>query len=411
MKFQILRVKVCEMKSELKKMKRNKNDDEGYGEMMTAKNYDGKCDNILRKKIKSTLIKDTRTIPSDVTSNCMTLDENLGDDILSLELKYLLKKNNINSLFPVQYSILDALYRCKNISRDLMISAPTGSGKTLAYVLPIIDSIKKRKLCYLKALVIVPTKDLVKQVKKVFEEYSSSLNIKIIGLYGGGAKKSETFKEEGKKLINGNNIIGNICGSVDVIISTPGRITDHLMHTKGFHLNYLEWLVLDEFDRLLNQDFNDFMNKVNEGIALKYENELSKSFNPFLDSSLDTANIYSCKRTIKKLLFSATLTLDPEKLTLAHLVNPQLLCTDSSIVGVTNGEYFCDSAFPSTLTQSYLICSSIEEKPLYLIHLMNNIPLTRTLVFTKSVYLSTTILVPILFAMSIILSYFSHNVT
>jgi ATP-dependent RNA helicase DDX51/DBP6 len=72
-----------------------------------------------------------------------------------------------------------ALYDTRRAPGDLCISAPTGSGKTLAYVLPMVDILSKRRVTRLRALVILPTRDLVIQVKETFDAFVKGTDLKV----------------------------------------------------------------------------------------------------------------------------------------------------------------------------------------------------------------------------------------
>ena len=72
-----------------------------------------------------------------------------------------------------------ALYDTRRPPGDLCVSAPTGSGKTVAYVLPIIDILSKRVVTRLRALVVLPTRELAIQVKETFEAFVKGTNLRV----------------------------------------------------------------------------------------------------------------------------------------------------------------------------------------------------------------------------------------
>lgn len=80
--------------------------------------------------------------------------------------------------------------------RDICVSAPTGSGKTLAFVLPVIQMIKKYSVKKIRALVILPTKDLARQVFGAFKTYSEGTNIDICLITG-----QNSFEVEQKQIV------------------------------------------------------------------------------------------------------------------------------------------------------------------------------------------------------------------
>ena len=72
-----------------------------------------------------------------------------------------------------------SLYRPYDPPEDLCVSAPTGSGKTLAYVLPIVEVLSSRVVTRLRALVVLPTRDLVVQVRETFEAVAKGRGLKV----------------------------------------------------------------------------------------------------------------------------------------------------------------------------------------------------------------------------------------
>ena len=123
--------------------------------------------------------------------------------------QYIIKKlqqHNIIHLFPVQTTVIPVILsqidsgscfgRGGFQPSDICVCAPTGSGKTLAYALPIIQTLLNRVVRHLRALVILPTKDLANQVKEVFEMFSEGTNLKV-----GLASGSKPVYTEQKQLV------------------------------------------------------------------------------------------------------------------------------------------------------------------------------------------------------------------
>lgn len=79
-------------------------------------------------------------------------------------LEEALKKMGIQSLFPVQVAVWNETIGPGAFERDVCVNSPTGSGKTLAYALPIVQTLAQRKIRCLRALVVLPTRDLALQV-------------------------------------------------------------------------------------------------------------------------------------------------------------------------------------------------------------------------------------------------------
>lgn len=88
----------------------------------------------------------------------------------------------------------------------------------------------------LRALVLLPTRDLVEQVRDTFELFSRGTGLRIATAAGGGGGTS--FASEGSNIVGSEGVAG-----VDVLIATPGRLMDHLRKTKGFTLGHLRFLV------------------------------------------------------------------------------------------------------------------------------------------------------------------------
>ena len=111
-----------------------------------------------------------------------------------------LQCHNIDHLFPVQSVVIPAVLSQIDANTcfgkggyqpsDICVSAPTGSGKTLAYVLPIVKSLLRRVVCHLRALILLPTKDLASQVKQVFEMFTTGTNLRV-GLASGSKSVSK----------------------------------------------------------------------------------------------------------------------------------------------------------------------------------------------------------------------------
>jgi ATP-dependent RNA helicase DDX51/DBP6 len=176
-----------------------------------------------------------------------------------------LKSLNITSVFPTQSVVIPEIMKRTVTAGDVCVCAPTGSGKTLAYVIPIIQSLMFRVVCRLRALVILPTRDLVIQVFNVFHQMLKNTPLKVVKLTG-----ETPFAKEQRSLVGNNykDVSAKHGGQsvVDIVISTPGRLMDHLKDTPGFTLQHLSFLVLDEVDRLLMQSYNEFLTKILQSI-------------------------------------------------------------------------------------------------------------------------------------------------
>lgn len=122
--------------------------------------------------------------------------------------------------------------------RDLIGSAQTGTGKTAAFVLPILQRLSGGPRA-LRALILVPTRELAEQVAASIRAYGRHTHLRGAAVYGGVGMDAQT-----RALRHG----------VDIIVATPGRLLDH-MERGHVDFSRLEVLVLDEADRMLDMGF------------------------------------------------------------------------------------------------------------------------------------------------------------
>ncbi|KAF8397035.1 hypothetical protein HHK36_018673 [Tetracentron sinense] len=303
-------------------------------------------------------------------------------------LEEALQNISVSSLFPVQVAVWQETIGPGAFERDLCINSPTGSGKTLAYALPIVQMLSTRAVKCLRALVVLPTRDLALQVKEVFAAIAPA-----VGLSVGLAVGQSSIADEISELIQRPKLEAGICydpedvwselqSSVDILVATPGRLMDHINSTKGFTLEHLLYLVVDETDRLLREAYQSWLPTV---LQLTHSNEddlfsHARTFDPTL-GSIKTIRRFGLERGFKgktyprlaKMILSATLTQDPSKLAQLDLHHPLFLTTGQS-------RY----QFPEELESYKLICES-KLKPLYLVALLHNLRWEKCIVFTSSV--------------------------
>jgi len=122
--------------------------------------------------------------------------------------------------------------------RDLIASAQTGTGKTAAFALPVLCKLDhpERKI---RCLVLEPTRELAMQVETAFRDYMRFMHTEVTLIHGGvgyGKQKEDLARK------------------VDVVVATPGRLLDH-MQQGAVDLDHLEFLILDEVDRMLDMGF------------------------------------------------------------------------------------------------------------------------------------------------------------
>ena len=234
---------------------------------------------------------------------------------------------------------------------DILVNASTGSGKTLAYCIPIIQAIHNRVVPRVRAIVLVPTKPLINQVKTTMMQLSQGTNLSIVGL-----KNDISIKEESERL---KKLVP------DVIISTPGRLVEHL-NLNSISLASLRFLVIDEADRLLNQSFQNWSLVLTSKIEEQQKHDITKR--------------WSLK--VQKLVFSATLTTDAGKLAILNFYKPRLIIVNDTQQLVN--EMF---SVPSLLSEFIILYGVAKNslKPLILAKfLVSQDKLFNVLIFTKS---------------------------
>lgn len=127
--------------------------------------------------------------------------------------------------------------------KDVLGIAQTGTGKTAAFSLPIIQKLQQREASkgyrHISCLILTPTRELAQQIYDNIEVYARGSNIKHDVIFGGVSQVNQTLS-----LKNGT----------DILIATPGRLLD-LMNQGYIYLDYLEFFVLDEADRMLDMGF------------------------------------------------------------------------------------------------------------------------------------------------------------
>lgn len=246
------------------------------------------------------------------------------ESLLSPRLLENIQRGFSNSTFPIQTSLLDTLlpvlthtYRLTkhNFTRrigDILVNAATGSGKTLAYTIPIVQILSDRTVNKLRCLVIVPTRPLIHQVFETFDKLTRGTSLIVMT-----SKYEVSLAEEHRKLR---------AVEPDIFITAPGRLVDHLqMHS--FSLKNLKFLVLDEADRLLNQSFQNWC-----GILinrLDSDKTKDKQQQQQYRGKNGPSTSVSSRGNVIKMVFSATLTTNTQKLHELQLFNPKLFLTDS----------------------------------------------------------------------------------
>ncbi len=166
---------------------------------------------------------------------------------LSDELLKAINEQNYSAPYPIQIQAIPAILRGK----DVVGIAQTGSGKTASFVLPILELFQKTnqstKSRHVKALILVPTRELAIQIKAVFTNLGKYLTSKTksLAVYGGVSINPQMIELQG----------------VEVLIATPGRLLE-LISANAVFLSLVQLLVLDEADKMLNQGFKDELDQI-----------------------------------------------------------------------------------------------------------------------------------------------------
>lgn len=230
---------------------------------------------------------------------------------------------------PVQEQVIPPVLE----GRDVFGIAPTGSGKTASYVLPLLTQLsagQTKRDRNIRALVLVPTRELAQQVQAVVHEFSGQLPEKVrsLAVYGG-----VSINPQMKALLG-----------VSILVATPGRLLE-LIASNALKLDNCSTLILDEADKLLNLGFQEEMQQVLALLPKKRQN----------------------------LLFSATLTDAVSAVT-------QLLLHDPVVVKIV------PEATTEDLIQQTAYRVSEERKGPLLRFLIQSRKMQQVLVFTSSVF-------------------------
>ncbi len=175
-----------------------------------------------------------------------------------------IEASNYETATPVQEQVIPPILE----GRDVIASAQTGTGKTAAFLLPVMNRLLKNHVDgQTGALIVVPTRELAIQISQHIEGLSYFTHLSSIAIYGGNS--GDNFIAEKKALQMG----------ADIIVCTPGRMIAHL--NMGYvNMKGLQFLVLDEADRMLDMGFQDDINKIIKALPLKRQNLLFSATMP-----------------------------------------------------------------------------------------------------------------------------------
>ena len=284
---------------------------------------------------------------------------------------------------------------------DVCISAATGSGKTLGYALPLIESLREKPVTRLRGLVVVPTRELVLQARKTLEIVATGTGVKIGVAVGNNhlkveqeslVQKYQRWSPEASKhrfhdderiktddgLLNWDldyaedndhmeckpDHVLDYASNVDILVCTPGRLVEHLNCTKGFHLHHIEWLVIDEADRLLDESFQEWIAHVIPQL------EYVAPIPPLMQQISQSFGLTQARR-VQKIILSATMTKNLSKLNSLRLNRPRLVVLETLTESHAEQSYKEESIkLPNSLVEVAMAVTEANYKPLYVIQLL-----------------------------------------
>ena len=177
---------------------------------------------------------------------------------LSDPLLKLVAQNDYFTPYPIQIAAIPAILA----GHDVLGIAQTGSGKTASFVLPILQQFQRKSVAknrFIKALILVPTRELAVQIGEVFKAFSHNLPrpVKTLSVFGGVSINPQMIQMQG----------------AEILIATPGRLLD-LVENKALYLSEIDILVLDEADKMLNMGFREEMTRIFALLPPKRQNLL-----------------------------------------------------------------------------------------------------------------------------------------
>jgi len=185
---------------------------------------------------------------------------------------------------PIQQQAIPAVRR----GHDVLASAQTGTGKTAAFSLPILqkmlDNPSVTQRSNARALILTPTRELASQIADNINDYAKYLTVNVVTIFGGVKMDSQASK---------------LKRGADIIIATPGRLLEHIIAC-NLSLSNVDFLVLDEADRMLDMGFSADIQKILQAVNSKRQN----------------------------LMFSATFSAPVKKLASEMMVKPKVITAD-----------------------------------------------------------------------------------
>ena len=258
-----------------------------------------------KKKTKSDLVLEEITLlskrilnelpPTGKYSTLTELQPDMNESKLELWEKPYTKfkdlpisSKTIQGLNSSKYFNLTPIQRCSLPhslgGRDILGASKTGSGKTLCFLIPILENLYRDGFIKeegLGALIVLPIRELAIQVFEVINKIGKHHNYSVGLVIGGNDYEKERY----------------VVNNMNILIGTPGRILQHMAQSYMFTADNLKILVIDEADRILDEGFEDELNKI----------------------------INYLPKNRQTLLFSATLTRNLKRLVKIHMRSPEYI--------------------------------------------------------------------------------------
>jgi ATP-dependent RNA helicase DDX51/DBP6 len=330
---------------------------------------------------------------------------------LGVDAHYLkkLEQQGFKDALAVQTALLPMLHPgFEQHLGDICVSAKTGSGKTMAYLLPIIEALKDRTVPTLSAIIVVPSRQLVNQALQVAEDLCAGTKIKVGTALGNTAFATEQkqlvklraqYNPKGAKdlhakasqqfqtgFVEKGGVYNDLMdmpldhvpqydSGVDILICTPGRLVEHIEHTTGFLLRSVRWLVIDEADQLLNQNFQGWASVLMEALhgdtPIDFMTAQERLYKRERDANSIWSAVLPARRQLTKIVLSATMEKDLTKLGTLRLKRPKLVVVQDETTEVQPLEHE-DNVFelPSTLDEYAVHVGDGSNKPLHLLHVL-----------------------------------------
>jgi len=235
---------------------------------------------------------------------------------LSAPLLKAIKEQGYDTPTPIQAQSIPIILK----KQDVLAGAQTGTGKTASFTLPMLEllsrskSLKEQKKHHVKVLILTPTRELASQVEESVRLYGKHLPYKSAVIFGG---------------VKINPQITALRKGVEIVVATPGRLLDHISQNT-INLSKVDFLILDEADRMLDMGFVNDIKKVVAKLpkerqtllfSATYSDAIKKLSQQFLRSPalIEVARRNTSSEIVKQAVYPVDKTRKRELLT--HLIN------------------------------------------------------------------------------------------